>query len=134
MLDQEVSNRLYVVYDMRKKRVSLWFPIFWEAVMPYRDVPSMNALNLAAFNGYEQEVQFLLATQKYDINIKDNTGTKPLMYASRNGHDNIVQTLLERGADVNAQGRHHGNALQAASFKGHDNIVQTLLEHGYGRS
>ncbi|KAJ6103492.1 hypothetical protein N7486_005919 [Penicillium sp. IBT 16267x] len=130
MLDQEVQNRLHSVYDMHRKRVSLWFPIFWKAVMPYMDVPSMNALHLASFNGHQQEVQFLLAAQKHDINTADDTGTYPLMWASRNGHDKIVQILLEHGADVNAQGGHYGNALYAASWEGHDKIVQMLLEHG----
>ncbi|KAJ5640171.1 uncharacterized protein N7484_008033 [Penicillium longicatenatum] len=38
--------------------------------------------------------------------------------------------LLERGADVNAQGGEYGNALQAASSRGHQEIVQMLLERG----
>jgi hypothetical protein len=39
-----------------------------------------------------------------------------------------VRILLDQGADVNAQGGHHGNALQAASSEGHDKIVQMLQE------
>jgi ankyrin repeat protein len=41
-----------------------------------------------------------------------------------------VTLLLEKGADVNAQGGHYGNALQAASGGGHDSIVTLLLEKG----
>jgi ankyrin repeat protein len=130
MLDHDVQNRLHSVYDMHKKRVSLWFPIFWKAVMPHKVVPSMNALNLAAFNGHEQEVRFLLGTRKQEINTADDTGTKPLIWSSWNGYDNIVQILLEHGADINAQGGDYGNALQAASTEGHDKIVQKLLERG----
>ena len=51
--------------------------------------------------------------------------------ASIQGHNKIVQILLERGADVNAQGGEYGNALQAALVKGHDQaVVKMLLEHG----
>ena len=32
-------------------------------------------------------------------------------------HSEIVKILLEKGADVNAQGGKYGNALQAASYK-----------------
>ncbi|KAK1993616.1 purine and uridine phosphorylase [Colletotrichum falcatum] len=39
-------------------------------------------------------------------------------------------TLLNKGADVNAQGGYYGNALQAASYGGHKNIVQMLLDRG----
>jgi hypothetical protein len=50
----------------------------------------------------------------------------------------VVQLLLDKGADVNAQGgdygntlyaasfEEYGNALQAASFGGHREIVQLL--------
>jgi ankyrin repeat protein len=50
--------------------------------------------------------------------------------ASRGGHDKIVELLLDKGADVNAQGGEYGNALQAASLGGHDKIVELLLDKG----
>ena len=45
-------------------------------------------------------------------------------------HDKTVQMLLDRGADVNAQGGQYGNALQAALYRGHDKTVQMLLDRG----
>ncbi|KAH9225077.1 hypothetical protein K456DRAFT_1812498, partial [Colletotrichum gloeosporioides 23] len=53
-----------------------------------------------------------------------------LQAASEEGHDNIVQMLLDKGADVNAHGGDYGNALQAASSGGHNNLVQILLDKG----
>ncbi|GES56885.1 hypothetical protein ATETN484_0001009000 [Aspergillus terreus] len=50
--------------------------------------------------------------------------------AAFSGHENVVQMLLDRGADINAQGGPYSNALQAASSKGHENIVQLLLNQG----
>ncbi|KAF5337540.1 hypothetical protein D9758_016675 [Tetrapyrgos nigripes] len=38
--------------------------------------------------------------------------------------------LLDKGADVNAQGGKYGNALQAGSFQGDKNLVRILLERG----
>jgi len=38
--------------------------------------------------------------------------------------------LLDKGADVNAQGGIYGNALQAASERRHENAVQLLLDKG----
>ena len=52
----------------------------------------------------------------------------PLYYASLAGLQQVSEHLLEKGADVNAQGGYYGNALQAASFKGHEAIVRLLLE------
>ncbi|KAJ5625207.1 hypothetical protein N7510_001516 [Penicillium lagena] len=47
-------------------------------------------------------------------------------------HGNALELLLEKGADVNAQGGRYGNALQAASFGGYERIVRLLLEKGAG--
>ncbi|KAI3187091.1 hypothetical protein DTO032C6_3869 [Penicillium roqueforti] len=90
----------------------------------------MSALHLAAFNGHEQEVHLILGGDKSDVNTPDDTGIYPVIWASLNGHDRTVELLLDRGADVNAQGGYHGNALQAACSSGHDTIAQMLLERG----
>ena len=50
--------------------------------------------------------------------------------ASLGGHKSIVQMLLDKGAEVNAQGGRYGNALQAASEGGHATVVQILLDKG----
>ncbi|KAJ6016374.1 hypothetical protein N7540_010965 [Penicillium herquei] len=47
---------------------------------------------------------------------------------------NIMQILLERGADVNAQGGFYGNALLAARSGGNYTLVQMLLERGADQS
>lgn len=54
----------------------------------------------------------------------------PLYYASLLGLEVIVVRLVEKGADVNAQGGYYGTALNAASHQGHLAIAQLLLEHG----
>jgi ankyrin repeat protein len=38
--------------------------------------------------------------------------------------------LLDKDAEVNAQGGHYGNALQAASWGGHEQVVKMLLDKG----
>ena len=38
--------------------------------------------------------------------------------------------LLDRGADVNAQGGMYGNALQAASYWGYEKLMQMLVDRG----
>ena len=53
-----------------------------------------------------------------------------LYKASNAGHNKIVELLLNKGADVNAQGGFYSNALYAASLGGHDKIVDLLLNKG----
>jgi ankyrin repeat protein len=70
-----------------------------------------DGMHPAAFNGHAQVVHHLLAEHVSSINIADSTASYPLMWASRNGHLEVVQMLLEGGADVNAQDGDYGNAL-----------------------
>ncbi|KAF2675923.1 hypothetical protein K458DRAFT_437678 [Lentithecium fluviatile CBS 122367] len=50
--------------------------------------------------------------------------------ASVRGHEAVARLLLDKGADVNAQGGDFGNALQAASYGGHELVVRLLLDKG----
>jgi hypothetical protein len=54
----------------------------------------------------------------------------PLYYASLEGLIESARQLVEKGADVNAQGGKYGNALQAASGERHEAVVALLLENG----
>ena len=46
-----------------------------------------------------------------------------LVTAAKEDHDQIVQMLLDKGANINAQSGEYSNALQAASREGYDQIV-----------
>ncbi|EDU43191.1 ankyrin repeat domain containing protein [Pyrenophora tritici-repentis Pt-1C-BFP] len=61
---------------------------------------------------------------------RDGDYRNALQAASERGHTEIVKLLLDKGADVNAQGGLHGNALQAASERGHAEVVKLLLDNG----
>ena len=55
----------------------------------------------------------------------------PLCVASRNGHANVVQYLLDGGVDIHAKiGWGSGPALAQASKGGHIIVVQMLLDRG----
>ena len=50
-----------------------------------------------------------------------------LIFASINGHDKVVNLLLEKSADVNAKTNQDWTALMGASYNGHDKVVKLLL-------
>ncbi|KAH0534139.1 hypothetical protein FGG08_007265 [Glutinoglossum americanum] len=64
----------------------------------------------------------------YAMEVRDIAS--PLYYASVLGLDKLVRLLLDRGAEVNAEGGLYGNALQAALANGHEKIAQLLLGRG----
>ncbi|KAI0188487.1 hypothetical protein EV127DRAFT_367996 [Xylaria flabelliformis] len=53
-----------------------------------------------------------------------------LYYASLKGLSHAVRTLIDLGADVNAESGMHRYALRAAAGRGHETIVQMLLDEG----
>jgi ankyrin repeat protein len=53
-----------------------------------------------------------------------------LIMATYYGLPNLIQFLLDDGADVNAKGGHYGNALQAAVDSDNEGIVRYLVERG----
>jgi ankyrin repeat protein len=89
-----------------------------------------NAVITAAKNGDLDHVQRLLDNGE-NVNMQggDYYGSA-LQAASYNGLEEMVKLLLEKGADVNAQGGYYGNALQAASVDGSKAVVRLLLDEG----
>ena len=52
------------------------------------------------------------------------------MAAAREGHGDVVQALLAKGAEVNAAAKGGLTALMTASFRGDRDVVQALLAKG----
>ena len=56
--------------------------------------------------------------------------TSLLMVAAREGYQDMVELLLERGADIELVDREGRDAIAIASRSGHDGIVEFLQTHG----
>ncbi|KAJ5634172.1 hypothetical protein N7528_002014 [Penicillium herquei] len=97
-----------------------------------KDILQKN-LNMAASNGDVERVQKLLsgtAKSYVDVNMKDEEGTVPLIYASCFGHQDVVSALLDAGAFVDQQDRNQWSALMWAMTNRHKTIAKILLDHG----
>ena len=129
------------------------------AVIDIPDSDGRTPLLLAVEKGYEGIVK-LLFDKGAAIDIPDRDGRTPLLLAvekeyegilkvlldrdaqggfflnsalwaaSATGRDKVVQMLLDKGADINAEGGYYGNALRAASARGYDKVVQMLRQNG----
>ncbi|TLF24977.1 MAG: ankyrin repeat domain-containing protein [Spiroplasma sp. WSS] len=66
-----------------------------------------------------------------NINHENNIGENALIWASRNGHTKIVDTLLTKNSDIiNHITKFGNNALIWAAKEGHLDVVNTLIKNG----
>jgi ankyrin repeat protein len=87
-------------------------------------------LHLAAYFGLHEALPYLILRQE-DVDLADEYGRTPLCYASMNGHQAVVQLLLNRGADIESKDNQTGQTpLLWAVEKGHEAVVQVLLDKG----
>ena len=118
------------LYDMDRP----WWQQQRNIQRPADDISS--PLYYAALLGLDSVLNCVIAFYVRDANLPETVNAQGGLYgnalqaASFGGHENAVQTLLDRGANVNAQGGKYGNALQAASFGGYKEVVQMLLDRG----
>ncbi|CAD6214595.1 unnamed protein product [Miscanthus lutarioriparius] len=64
------------------------------------------------------------------LNAKDEEGWAPIHSAASSGNSQIIDILLERGADVNLVTDGGRTALHYATSKGRLNIAEKLIAHG----
>jgi len=53
-----------------------------------------------------------------------------IVEASKNGHIDIVKTLIEKGVDINTKDDYGYTSLSYAALKGHSEVVDLLIEYG----
>lgn len=67
----------------------------------------------------------------FDIETKSDSGNTALKIASKKNHFELIDYLIEQGADVNSRStRNRSTPLHAAAYRGHYEVVQLLLKHG----
>jgi len=97
-------------------------------------VEAQAAICQAVVDGDIERVK-LLISKGPDLNAEDDKGQIPLNLAAREGHKEIVELLLEHGADVNVGsvfGKEYNNwiAAEFAMYKNHTEIAQLLISKG----
>lgn len=87
-------------------------------------------VSYAAMEGKVSTVQ-LLTQAGAVINYENDKVAAPLVWAARNGHENVVGLLLDKGARLNANGASDRRTpLSWAAGEGHEGTVHLLLACG----
>lgn len=103
------------------------------------DTSSVRLVDLVRINDLERVKESIKSGA--DINTisiiqyeMDSSPFTPLMLASDEGYLNIVEYLLENGADINITNEYGDTALSRAELNGHKEIVEYLLANGAEKS
>ncbi|MBH5362631.1 ankyrin repeat domain-containing protein [Wolbachia endosymbiont of Kradibia gibbosae] len=87
-------------------------------------------LVLAAYNGYEEIVRFLIG-KKADVNKAHKNGITPLIGAAYKNYTEVAKALIEAGADVNKViESNNGSPIYYALEHNNHNLASFLFQRG----
>lgn len=95
-----------------------------------RNDRGLTPLHAAAYGGDLNAVRLLVEAGAAVNDADDKFKVTPLIVAAEENHIDIVQFLLDHGADINLQERHHYTALTRAGFKANWDVVRLLMTSG----
>ncbi|KAI3333434.1 ankyrin [Ustulina deusta] len=84
----------------------------------------------ACAKGEYETAKKRLTERPDDLNFADYAGNTPLQVASLNGHENIVQLLIEAGCNLDCRNSDKETPLLDAVENGHLGVVKLLLKAG----
>lgn len=83
------------------------------------------------YGAYNFDKARVLVEKGSDVNARSTSGMTPLLIAaSVHGNTATVRYLLDKGADLKAEGPQGADALQTAALKGDVEMVRLLLQKG----
>jgi ankyrin repeat protein len=95
-----------------------------------RNDRGLTPLHAAAYSGDFDSARLLVKAGAAVNDAEGKFGVTPLIVAAEENRIEIVEFLLDHGADTSLQERHHYTALTRAGFKAHWEVVQVLLKNG----
>ncbi|XP_067650463.1 ankyrin repeat domain-containing protein 50-like [Haliotis asinina] len=141
----DIVKRLVSEYsvDVNRKTKTGQTPLMTVALLGHRDMfdvlvsegadvyqvdnDDFSILHWACRGGHVDMVKHIVAKYSADINRKAKRGEVPLMTAAYNGHSDVVDFLVNKGADVSQLDDNDCNVLHWACRGGHVGMVKHLV-------
>lgn len=98
------KEKLRDLYESDRNCFRLWFPLLWKSQLAYRPLADMDSIRLIGFNGHDVVFRHWIDKEGLNLDSRDNGGYTALQWAAEMGHEEVVRLLLEKGANINAQG------------------------------
>ncbi|XP_067652901.1 ankyrin repeat domain-containing protein 50-like [Haliotis asinina] len=86
-----------------------------------------NILHLACAGGDLETVKLILSLKAVDINSRGDLSKTPVMVAAHGGHSDVVEFLVDRGANVSLVDSDGDNVLHLACYSGDLETVEHIL-------
>ncbi|KAF7513467.1 hypothetical protein GJ744_008761 [Endocarpon pusillum] len=134
---------ILTLYDTNQPRHNSWSPVYYESKYRsnnvFRDLPCshpvLSSIELAAFCGHQKVAKYFLEHEKIDADSRDDEYAMALFVACFNGHNSVVELLIENGAKFYVSigtCRHFygskGTPLEAAAARGREATIRLLIE------
>jgi pectate lyase len=91
-----------------------------------KDAQGMTPLYFAVGNGMDAVAELIIAHDNIDVNVQTDRGWTPLHMAVVQGHKEIVQSLIDHGAEVNVKNRGGQTPIDFATRGGFVEIIEIL--------
>ncbi|MGA1563944.1 MAG: ankyrin repeat domain-containing protein, partial [Pontimonas sp.] len=125
---RDVHGRTMVYYaSVKKEKTSLVTLIENGADVNIADNWGWTPLIQAAQMGMVDNCRTLITTPGCLLDYAAIDGRTALMHACENGHSEVVQLLLDHGANINIKSTHGYTALIAAANTGRYDICKSLV-------
>ena len=95
-----------------------------------KDKQGDTCLALASYFGHTETVRYLVGLKDVDVNRVVDSGSTALHWASRQNHPEVVQLLIDAGADIAAKDGKGRSPLHKPSMSGHLDVLKTLVKAG----
>ena len=134
-VSSKVHDGMDDLFDGSKPHFAAWLRVHdidkkWDRFSPYQRDGTGSPLYYAAFCGFYDLAERLIAKDPEQVNTRGGHNLFPLPAALYNRHFHVANLLYRYGAVVDVQGYYKKTPLFAASYLGQVDIIRWLLNHG----